>query len=219
MDFHLLDVSSAFPCVYIKVATNWTCMSVVLQLIAPMWTRLLCSSPAVGSLLPLHPGFHSTVSTHLGPVQKHPPVFSESLHVDAPRLPPTTSHRSWVPASFILGPHLITDFHQQHQDQPAKAASSFRDPHLRWFHASLSRCEGLPLHRFFKHGFFEMSLNLTSQHLLELFFSGTHFRTINRLDMCAYEAFRGEFLPACNNYCFHCLMRHKLTTAEVKSRF
>lgn len=78
VDFQLLDTSRHFPISAandIRVPTNCTCVPFVVRLVASMGTRLLCSCPREGSLLPLHPGLYSPVSPHLGPLKKTPSCF------------------------------------------------------------------------------------------------------------------------------------------------
>lgn len=93
--------------------------------------------------------------------------------------------------------------------------SSFRDPHFRlplwmWRAPSPSILQTWLLWN-------EPQFNISASAGLFFFW---HTLQNNQLlgQMCIWSL-RGEFLPACNNYCFRCLMSHKLATAEVKSRF
>lgn len=77
--FRLLDTGPRHFPVDVRVPT---CMPIVVQLVASMGSRLFCSCPGEGSLLPLHPGLYSPGSPHLGPLKNHPPAFSELPHVN-----------------------------------------------------------------------------------------------------------------------------------------
>lgn len=93
VDLHLRDISAAND---IRVPTNCSWVAIV---VASMGTRLLCSCPGEGSLLPLRPGLYSPVSWARS---KNALLPSASRHMSTASRPPGTlrydsSPRTWPP--------------------------------------------------------------------------------------------------------------------------